>query len=491
MGRIINNVGNDIADQFVNSPTSNAPLYFFIGQVREWQGRHGILGVTQTNPITITITPGHDVASGQTVLLSDISGMVEANDVSGVVTDVTGDVVTIGSVDATTFSSYTSNGVLAIQKTALANDEYDLEDVRHSIIGMKRVTGDMMSHAIAMKEWFPQQIYKYYDPQINNEGHEYYTVTDNRVYMCLDNAKSTYTTYQPVHTSATPKKYPDGYTWKYMYTVSDSDAAKFMSDDWVPVRPLSQNQSNGGGIESIITVTKGQDYLHGDSVVIIGDGEGATAYIGQFEGSGLVHHITVDNPGQNYTWAKAYIVPSALSSGTGAMVQPIITPEGGYGNFPTRDLLADNVTFVVDLDGNEDGELFTGDIRSRGIIRSPLDSSNNPIFTTDIVDFRSKITVSGSGQKFTTGQIVTGNVSGATAICAGSSEDVIYTVEETGAFEVGETITSLTGATTIEAFASGNIEQLNLANFIYVDSTSGPHTRNDNQVDTFTVTLSF
>lgn len=54
------------------------------------------------------------------------------------------------------------------------------------------------------------------------------------VYACLFSPR-TASTYSPSGTSVTPIYLSDGYTWKYLYTISNADAIRFLNDSWMPV----------------------------------------------------------------------------------------------------------------------------------------------------------------------------------------------------------------------------------------------------------------
>ena len=64
----------------------------------------------------------------------------------------------------------------------------------------------------------------------------YYVLTSSRnVYKCLDNDGATASTVEPTGTSTTIISTADGYKWKYMYTLSASQQANFLSTDFMAV----------------------------------------------------------------------------------------------------------------------------------------------------------------------------------------------------------------------------------------------------------------
>ena len=83
----------------------------------------------------------------------------------------------------------------------------------------------------------------------------YYVVTDEwEVYMCLSNGFGGYgtdglagkSTVKPTGGSlASGNRYivegSDGYRWKYLYTLSQNDIDKYVTESWIPVRHLTSN----------------------------------------------------------------------------------------------------------------------------------------------------------------------------------------------------------------------------------------------------------
>ena len=65
------------------------------------------------------------------------------------------------------------------------------------------------------------------------------------VYKCLFSPRNP-SYYPPTGTSSTPTTLSDGYVWKYLYTISNSQSLRFMNDDWMPVneRITSAEMSN-------------------------------------------------------------------------------------------------------------------------------------------------------------------------------------------------------------------------------------------------------
>ena len=67
----------------------------------------------------------------------------------------------------------------------------------------------------------------------------YVLTTERNVYKCLDNDNNTGSTVEPTGTSPSILTTADGYKWKYMYTLSASQQANFLSTDFMAVETNS------------------------------------------------------------------------------------------------------------------------------------------------------------------------------------------------------------------------------------------------------------
>lgn len=77
-----------------------------------------IEAATAADPVVITTTANHGLANGDTILITDVAGMVELNDNTYVISAAAADSLTLTGIDGTGFTAYTSGG--AIRKVAPA-----------------------------------------------------------------------------------------------------------------------------------------------------------------------------------------------------------------------------------------------------------------------------------------------------------------------------------------------------------------------------------
>ncbi len=101
----------------------------------------------------------------------------------------------------------------------------------------------------------------------------FYVVTDEyNVYKCLDNNNNSASTYKPVGTTVDPVTLPDGYMWKYMYSIPIALRNKFLTDAYMPVVTALRPQFySSGAIQTVKIEKRGQNYTYAN-ISVQGDG---------------------------------------------------------------------------------------------------------------------------------------------------------------------------------------------------------------------------
>ena len=155
--------------------------------------------------------------------------------------------VAIGKSDV--WSDTTSN---TVDGTPPAPNDHldDIGELRAQMTGMKKVTASDLSNVVPRYTWAAGASYhawKSDDASIFDKA--FYIVTSEfKVYKCIK-APVNASTVQPTQTLTDPTAESDGYTWKYMYTIGVSDATKFLTNAYMPVKTISL------GGEGIIAAT--------------------------------------------------------------------------------------------------------------------------------------------------------------------------------------------------------------------------------------------
>ena len=122
------------------------------------------------------------------------------------------------------------------------------------LLAVKKITTSDTSFVIPRRNWTTTTVYDYYrhdygnrvtgttTTQTANSGATtlfdatfYVLTTARNVYKCLDNNGNAASTTEPTGTSTSILTTADGYKWKYMYSLSATQQANFLSTDFMAV----------------------------------------------------------------------------------------------------------------------------------------------------------------------------------------------------------------------------------------------------------------
>lgn len=376
-----------------------------------------------------------------------------------------------------------------------------------SMIGGKQILDNRISLVIPRIDWTLGTIYTMYDDSDSElDTSSFYVVTDEaNVYKCLYNNNGQPSTVKPTETNTTNMSLSDGYIWKYMYSISIEEANNFMTNNFMPVKTLMeddgslqwtvQKTSIKGSIDVIKVVEGGLGYSVVPTVIIKGDGQGAEA-IASLDEDGTVSKIQITNSGSNYTYAEVIIEGGNPTNP--AIARAILSPEGGHGSDPANELFGRYVMLGATLSGDEEQKLpITNDFRIITIIRNPT-ITGDPEFTEDFVipvifNELTKLSLSeGYTGEFNLDDVVTGMSSGATGKVADFDEinGVISLCNVHGVFQPNESIESTSNGMSV----IGTITEPDLikgsGQIIYVDYRN-PISRAEDQEENIRITLEF
>lgn len=135
-------------------------------------------------------------------------------------------------------------------------DEYG--KARSNLIAVKKVSSTNVSHVVPRHTWDGSTSYVAWDSDDGNIfDKKFYVVTNEfKVYKCIV-AGGGASTVQPTQTLTQPQAESDGYTWKYMYTISVADAEKFLTNSFMPVKYISM----GGEAQVAVQAAGSQDKI--------------------------------------------------------------------------------------------------------------------------------------------------------------------------------------------------------------------------------------
>ena len=339
------------------------------------------------------------------------------------------------------------------------SSSYNVSDIREWL-GAKRLTSSDVSLAIPRYNWTSGTVYpEYDDADTQLFEKQFFVMTDEyKIYKCI--AKPTSTTQSTQKPTDTPTTgfvtTGDGYVWKYMMTLAAADAARFLTNTWIPVRELDTNDSSGsnqwlvqsgataGTIDRGVVIAGGSGYSTA-TVQIQGDGSGAVAtatIVG-----GAITSINVTNKGTNYTWAKFNII----GNGTGASARPVLSPIKGHGSSIVNELGAFFILINAVLNYDESNKFPKfNDYRKIFLIQNPCLYGTSAIAVDPVYSCVTKLSFSASAGGFIADEIVTGSSSGATArvVEYDSATKTLSLVLVTGTFQVAENVTGATSSAT-------------------------------------------
>jgi len=325
---------------------------------------------------------------------------------------------------------------------------------RDTILGVKKINSSDVVRVIRKNQWQSGKKYDMYrhDYSVYNTAPvtgatrlydaNYYVINkDYRIYICINNGSApsnsntgVASTQEPLHTDLSPRKESDGYTWKYLYTLSPSDVLKFDSTDYVSVPNDWTSASNNnaeiirirnnavdGKIETILIEEQQIYNYYGTltNVPIKGDGSGGFATV-TFDEESKPVSVEVTNGGSGYTYATLDL-DSILPSLTGnkAIFNVIIPPPDGHGSNVYDELGANKVLVYGRIENDPTNpDFIVGNQFARiGIIKN-------------IKNFGSQSYFSGSTGSGVYGVKVTTNI----------TEDLDSTMTQTGSNAIGNLI---------------------------------------------------
>ena len=219
----------------------------------------------------------------------------------------------------------------------------------------------------------------------------YVLTTDRNVYKCLDNNGNSASTVEPTGTSTTILTTGDGYKWKYMYTLTASQQANFLSTDFMAVTTNSTVSSAAvdGAVNIVKIKSAGSSGTNGTHTNIDIRGDGSGGKVSVTVASGAVTAVTVTTPGTGYTFgtiSNAQIVAAGATSLSGAELDVIIEPKGGHGKNAIEELGGFYVMMNTSLEGTESSNSgdfsVANDFRKITLIRDPQSGGSAATATT-------------------------------------------------------------------------------------------------------------
>ena len=285
--------------------------------------------------------------------------------------------------------------------------EYDTFD---DLLAVKRITSSDVSFAAPRINWTSGTVYDYYRHDYGNRitggtsiqsansgatnlyDANFYVMNSNfQVYKCLDNNNNGQSTIEPTGENTLILETSDNYKWKYMYTLSASAQANFLSTDFMGVSSNSTvtNAAVDGAVNIVKIKTSGTGGTNGTYTNIPMRGDGSNGQVSITIASGSVTAVSVTAAGTGYSYANIRVADINVAGGgslTGAELDCIIEPKGGHGFDPFEELGAFFVILNTSFEGAETANsgdfTTTNDFRRVALIRDPKSAGSAATVTT-------------------------------------------------------------------------------------------------------------
>ena len=393
-----------------------------------------------------------------------------------------------------------------------------------SMLAAKNVTSSDVSYAVPRRNWANGDTYDMYDDDISSSSTTtsgasnlydstfYFMTSDYRVYKVLDNnAGTAYSGAEPTSTSSSPFEL-GGYVLKYMYAITTSEAAKYLTSDFIPVSNDSTitAAATDGGIESL-KITAGTGYTNGTYyAAIYGDGTsagtssggivritvsgGAIQSFGLTAGSdttlhagGAAYTFGTVNLASGYTFSDSGLSSTSAIGGSGGEIEVVISPKNGHGYSAIKELGGHYVMTATTLTQAENDDITTSnDFRQVGLVVDPTTYGTSTVASSSTARQTYVIKASSVSGTFEVDEKITQATSGAVGkvVEYDSTLSLLYYQQErfgdfgtnstTGDHSVFTGTNVITGATSSATFTpSADSETITLANNNTLATTSG------------------
>lgn len=372
---------------------------------------------------------------------------------------------------------------------------FEEKEFRNCLQSIKKVEGATI---VAKRyNWSSGSIYQGWSDNTSSDvSSAFYVLNDAKeVYICLEtgmtqtgeiNVSSIEPNYGVLGVDYTlPFTTGDGYTWKFLYSLTPESIFSFLSSNYIPVHEALNDVATGDPIEDLQfyvkesaiggqviraeVVNAGAQFSTAPTITVVGDGSGAAA-IGYVNNGRLVK-VEMTSYGSGYTHASFVI----QGDGVDEVVRAVITDKNGLGFDPITDLKTSSVLMNIKPNGEEDGTFIVeNEFRQIGLIKNPLTPALLA-FTDISAKVLPSVTLEQSSP-FTSGSLITGSQSGAVAYVNESTGADVYFHQNEGTgfvnFQVGEVLiqSGIEATGTIASIASSNAIDRFTGQVLYIEN---------------------
>jgi hypothetical protein len=213
------------------------------------------------------------------------------------------------------------------------------------MISFKKLTISDLRFGIQRNNWFSGEVYDQYDSAfdvVEDYSNPFYVLTDeNHIYKCINNNNGAVSTSKPTGTATSIITLIDGYSWKYIASMSSSDSTDFLTDDFIPIEYKTYDDFSDqwdvqqAAVEKSIStfaIAKQTGTFTTPSVTVTTTSAGVNATATATKtGGNVIKQILINNIGSGYSKAGTYAivkenaVPGSGATATATIVGGIIT----------------------------------------------------------------------------------------------------------------------------------------------------------------------
>ena len=341
----------------------------------------------------------------------------------------------------TPFTSGTSGGTDSAPPTP-ADDVTSEFNVWDQAIAAKNIAAGDVSYAISRLNWTNNTTFDMYESDVSStnltssgkssiyQSTFFFRTSDNRVYKVIDNNGGTaYSGTEPTSESTSVFSL-GGYVLKYMYKITASQAAKYVTTDYVPVFDDSTvtAAATDGAIESL-SVTAGSGYTDGTYyAAVYGDGTSQGTSSGAIVkitvASNAISAVSTGNTGvqqagagytfgtvnlsSGFTFSDTSLSSASAIGGSGSAISVVISPKGGHGSNAVTELGGHYVLLQSTLEGADNDDFLTGnDFRNINLVIDPTTFGTSTVGTATTFRTTYAMKFSGSPGTFTADETIT------------------------------------------------------------------------------------
>mgnify|MGYP001321312767 CR=1 FL=1 len=343
---------------------------------------------------------------------------------------------------ATPFTSGTSGGTDDSPPTP-ADDVSSEFYTWDSAVAAKKIASTNITYAIPRRDWANSTVYDMYEDNISSSNPTtsgatnlydstfFFRTSDNRVYKVLDNnSGSAYSGAEPTSES-TSTFVLGGYTLKYMYSITASEQASYLTTDFMPVSTDSTVSSAAvdGSINSVIVTNTGSGLTDGTYyAAVYGDGTSAGTSSGAIikitVSSNVISAVSTGNTGiqavgagytygtvnlsSGYTFSDTSLSSASAIGGSGAAISVVVSPKGGHGYNAVEELGGHYILMQSTLEGADSDDVLAGnDFRNINIVVDPTTYGTSTVGSSTTYRTTYAMKFSGSPGTFTADEVIT------------------------------------------------------------------------------------